>query len=85
MSKGERTLEIDEVAHCSKHLVELVTVKGFVTIRRLRQRGRPDVNVEQSVDDRGRVTLENLDHGRAELSATPGTNNVDHALDPTCA
>jgi hypothetical protein len=85
MSKGERTLETDEIAHCSEHLVELVAVKGFVTIWRLRQRGRPDIHVEQSVDDRGRIILENLHHGWTELSATPGTDNLDHVFDLTRA
>src|SRR5882757_346084 len=85
MSKGERTLEIDEISHCPQHLVEFVVVKGLLTIWRLRQRGRPDIHVQQPVHDGGCVTLEYLHHGWAELSATPGTDNVDDVFDPARA
>jgi len=56
--------------------------RGAAAIRRLRQHRGPDIHFEHSVDDPGGITLEHLGHGRAELRATPGSDDLNGLSEP---
>src|SRR5215213_7768515 len=81
---GTRALEVDEIRHGSKQLVDLVTVESAAAIWRLRQRRGPGIHFEHSVHDCGGITLEHLGYGRAELRATPGSDHLNGLLEATC-
>lgn len=83
MPQSERRFEIDEIGHGPEQLVALVGLQGSITIGCSSQRRNPDVYFEQSVHDRRRVTFEYVRHGRAELTAAPGTENALRVLEPT--
>jgi hypothetical protein len=83
MPQRERTLQVDEISHGTEQFVDFVLVEDVVAVGCLRQRGGPDVDFEQPVDDRGRVLLERCHHRGTELRAAPGVKQLGGVLLPT--